>query len=554
MPMLTAQLVGLLSFVKHIIRLRSWREKRRTLGFATAYFIAWIFDFIVPLMTSTLIVLIVYPPSRKFLFPPAPIALVGSDGAPQKPKAGVLGSKDSATGAPENYKGEAVEAEAQNFVNSIAQVALSSAAGKHPMNDPDDENDEGTAADAAPDPTAIAAGAANARTIVQGAQHPPHVDKTKAPMETAIWNKMRPAMHGLQDVVDTWERFANALDPTAPFPQEPFRLRIASLVVPLFAASIFITSYMFTKAMWAGVGFGFFGQPAMDRGLSYLNRHYPNWQRLLELRNTLLKGVPTNAQLTITLLRIGEVNKAPLPPPPVGSSAPDDVVAPLHSEHLDSTGDDAPLGATREEISAAAAHDGGVSAHHTDGGGVDASKDSKHGKKGHKVLGAFKASLKASVASALGADHVRAAAGSAKAKQRVGVVPKPSPDLFVAGPVDFQARYQGKKGHVYISTKATIPCVSFTTDHSVEKIGTQDREDLHPVWSVAVADIKELKKIGGFGWKAKLFVGWALERQVADGLEITTKTGEVVKVTAMMLRDELFNRLVAMGGQKWESW
>jgi len=105
---------------------------------------------------------------------------------------------------------------------------------------------------------------------------------------------------------------------------------------------------------------------------------------------------------------------------------------------------------------------------------------------------------------------------------------------------------------VYISTKATIPCCSFTVDHSVEKIGTQDRDDLHPVWSIAVADIKEVKKIGGFGWKAKLVVGWALDRQVADGIEITDKRGNVWKATAMPLRDELFNRLVAMGGQKWE--
>jgi hypothetical protein len=27
-------------------------------------------------------------------------------------------------------------------------------------------------------------------------------------METAMWTKMRPVMHGLADVTDTWERFA----------------------------------------------------------------------------------------------------------------------------------------------------------------------------------------------------------------------------------------------------------------------------------------------------------------------------------------------------------
>lgn len=129
--------IGILGFVKHIARLRSWRETRRTSAFCAVYSVAWIFDLLMPLLSLTLITLIVYPPSRDILFPPAPVALVSaSTGGVQKPKAGVLGSTDSATGAPENHKGEAVEQEASNFVNGIASVALSSASGKHPQNDP----------------------------------------------------------------------------------------------------------------------------------------------------------------------------------------------------------------------------------------------------------------------------------------------------------------------------------------------------------------------------------------------------------------------------------
>lgn len=184
---------------------------------------------------------------------------------------------------------------------------------------------------------------------------------------------------------------------------------------------------------------------------------------------------------------------------------------------------------------------------------IAASKDKHHGKKGHRILGAFKSSVRASVTSAMGADRLKASAGSTQAKNRLGVLPKRGDDL-TSGPVEFKSRYHGKKGHTYISTKATIPCVSFSTDSSIEKVGTSEREDLHPVWSIAVADIKELKKVGGFGWKAKLVVGWALDREVADGLEITDRDGNAWKVTAVPLRDELFNRLVAMGGQKWEAW
>ena len=156
----------------------------------------------------------------------------------------------------------------------------------------------------------------------------------------------------------------------------------------------------------------------------------------------------------------------------------------------------------------------------------------------------------------MGADHLKAKAGSSAAKNRLGVLHKTSADL-VSGPVDFKGPFHGKKGSVYISTKATIPCVGFTTESSPEKLFSRDKDgadQLHPLWSVAIGDIAGMKKIGGFGWKAKLVVGWALDRQVADGLEIETKGGETWKITAMPLRDELFNRLIAMGGQKWESW
>lgn len=60
--------------------------------------------------------------------------------------------------------------------------------------------------------------------------------------------------------------------------------------------------------------------------------------------------------------------------------------------------------------------------------------------------------------------------------------------------------------------------------------------------------------MGGLGWKAKIVVGWATGKTVADGLEIVGRDGARYKVTAVRLREELFNRLVAMGGQKWESW
>ena len=174
-----------------------------------------------PTFLTTLIVLIVYPPSRPLLFPPVPIALVDSStGGAQSPKAGVLGSHDSATGAPEKHKGEAVEQEASNFVTGIGSIALSSATGKHDRGEQPDD----TLSKSVPDPTQLASAGATAKASTGGgmpasgeiaqktasdetavaAQH----DKTKQPMEEAMWAKMRPAMHVIGDIADGWERFA----------------------------------------------------------------------------------------------------------------------------------------------------------------------------------------------------------------------------------------------------------------------------------------------------------------------------------------------------------
>lgn len=541
-------IVQLLAAVKHVARLRSWRERKRTLCFAAAYFTAWLLDLIIPLLSSTLVILIVYPRVRRIMFPPAPLALVDAkSGGLKKPSAGMLGSHDSATGAPEKHRGEAVEQEASNFVSGITSVALSSAAGKHPG---DAAEDEGPG-DSAPDPSAIAVGATEARSVSAGAK--PEAgskhDKTKEPMEAAMWNKMKPIMHALADVADTWERFGNALSPTAPFPKNSYRIRLAVAVSPLLLMSLFVSSYMFTKSMTFTIGFGFFGDPVITRGLSLLDRRFPNWQKLLELRNTVLKGVPTNAQLTITLLRIGEANKAPLPPPPkINEPTPDEPVA-ITSEDLQATGDEAPLGATESEIEDAVQKDP-ATVHETEGKDIDNSKSKQHGKKGSKILSFFKGTTKGAVKTAIGTDTIKAKAGSGKAKDRLGVIPR---HQHIDGPVDFQARHKGHKGRVFISTKATIPAVAFSTDVKSD-LDEIESDHVHPAWTVAVADIVELKKFGGYGWKAKLVVGWSTGKEVADGLEIATSKGDRIKITACPLRDELFNRLVAMGGQKWEAW
>jgi hypothetical protein len=78
--------------------------------------------------------------------------------------------------------------------------------GKHPQGEP--QSGEGAPGAGVPDPTSLAVSAADAKSQAQGDLPGKEHDKTKVPMETAMWTKMRPVMHGIADVTDGWERFA----------------------------------------------------------------------------------------------------------------------------------------------------------------------------------------------------------------------------------------------------------------------------------------------------------------------------------------------------------
>ncbi|KAF4627202.1 hypothetical protein G7Y89_g10949 [Cudoniella acicularis] len=437
-------IADLVRFWKHIARLRSWRERNRTIAFLVVYSVAWLLDFLVPTIIAFVMILIVYPPARTYCFPPTPTALINSKtGGVKKPTAGVLGSDNSLTGAPEKHQGEAVEQEASNFVKSFTSIAISSAAGKRPQGDPHSE-EEGVSAleDTAPDPTNMAMSAADAKDRSSDGQPNAVHDKTKEP---------------------TAGKDSQMLSPTAPFPKEKPRIKLAAVLAPVLLVSMFTSSYMFMKMNGFFIGFGFFGDPLIWRALSYLNREFPHWQKLLEIRNTLLKGVPTNAQLTITLLRIGEANKAPLPPPPYSRPPPPNAAhetAGQSLEHLEGVPDAAVTT------------------------GAEKLQKKQHGR---RLIAAMKSVTKGGMETILGTDHLKAGAGAEHAKNRLGVLR--SGPASAAGPIGFPARYRGKKGHAYITTMVTSPALSWTTE----------KEDIDPVFSIAIADIQEIKKVCGLG-------------------------------------------------------
>ncbi|KAH8099327.1 hypothetical protein BXZ70DRAFT_1065633 [Cristinia sonorae] len=585
-------IIGMASFWKHIARLRSWNEPWRTSWFCVIYYVAWFFNAILPLFFSTLLALILLPRSRKMLFPPAPLSAISAvSGNLQKPKAGAVGSDDSLSGAREKHQGEAVEQEARHFVSGFATIAITTAAGKGPGEDGNGDAIGGGEAEAqgvdkqtsgvdgsAPDPVGVVLGGVEAKDLASGDNATQ--DNAKKPVNEAMWNKARPVMQALEDICDGWERWANALSPTPPFPTRAPRMRIAAPLVPLILITYFIKAAIVVRVFSFILGFAFFGQPLITRGFHWLNDRIHNFREYLELRRTLLLGVPTNAQLTLTLLRIAEQQKAPLPPPPTSLDAPtaQDTTSDEDDSDIETDFSNYSIDSDQESVP------------------TDNSSASSGAKKkaGQKVAGILKRAAKTGVAGVLGADKLKAAVGSENARRRKGAVTDPPLTDFsetvvsdptepgeegtgnelkkvVPGPIEngegpsvFSARMHGRKGHIILINSAISPCIAFAYTkprrslaavlpgiHNAEELSASD---IHPQFIMGLADIVALRKVGGFGWKGKMIVGWALGREVVDGLEIMDKEGRAVVLTAIRGRDELFNRLIAVGEHKWECW
>jgi hypothetical protein len=256
---------------------------------------------------------------------------------------------------------------------------------------------------------------------------------------------------------------------------------------------------------------------------------------LLITLSNVLRGVPTNTQIAITLLRIGEAHKTPLPPVP--TSKPDD---PDHQNLIDA--ENIPVGATRSDVLNATMPLVAEKAHDDDN-----EEKPKH-RHLSKFVRFFKGNAKSFVETKLAIDHVRAATGSQKAKGHLGVLPKTN-SIIYAGPSEYQCRFEGKHGWAVI-TESAKPSVLFTRDDPRLMSSTK----LEPVFEIAVEDIKRMKRATAFVNSAiEAVVAFSSDRELLASLEIEDKAEKDWRLTVMPERDELFNRLVAIGDQRWEN-
>lgn len=250
----------------------------------------------------------------------------------------------------------------------------------------------------------------------------------------------------------------------------------------------------------------------------------------------------------MTLLRLGEANKAPLPPPLAVHSPPPDEAIDLDETNFDGSLGDKPLGMPSDDLQDIANHDKEM-ADEAGGANNELKQAGGHSQKRQKVFNVLKEGARGAVKVVAAADKLRGLAGAPHSKLRAGVLASSRDQVKKLGPVEFSGRYHGTKGYMYVDSMADEPYVAFNK-RSMDKTDEDDSDDekdgLRMLWKVKIADILRMKKHSGYGLKTKLGAGWAVNGGVQDGLRIVDVEGQEYVVTALPHRDALFNRLCAI--------
>ncbi|KAF7593546.1 hypothetical protein BBP40_011274 [Aspergillus hancockii] len=443
------------------------------------------------------------------LFPPASDAGSNSDAS-----GGETTMCDSLTNAPETHKGESAEQEATNLVNDIASVALESASGKYGYTV---NNDDPAAL---PEPDSGGAAAITSDALIETTSVD---DQTKKPMKKKISKATVQTMRILGDMTDIYERFSNLLSPTSPFPAFAPRLQLVAVLMSIGLMFLVISSHLIVKTGSFIIGLAFFGDPVFQHTVAFLNR------------------VPTNAQLTLAFLRLSEINSTPLPPPP--SSSHNEPLWPLCRKTPNNTspaandkqpGSPAPqTSPSKEEIKAA------------------------RKRKWAKIFRFIGHTIAAAIKGHVAIDRAMSIAGSTSAKNLIGMLRKRDWALEPIGPLKFEAKFERKRGTVVIDSSQKQPMLYFTTSQSakLDDLRLESQKKSTVLFQIPVTSIKELRKTEGLGWKGKLIVELtAGTKDSVDGLVISSaEPQQSYHLTGMRGRDLLFNRLVAMDAQFWES-
>lgn len=353
--------------------------------------------------------------------------------------------------------------------------------------------------------------------------------------------------NGIGGAADFVEIMQKALSPVPVYPDSYARFKLAALLVAPALGLHYVPAQVIGRCITFLFGVVFWGhEPLMQAGERLLEM-FPNWMEYLDPRNHLLSGVPTNAQLTLHLLRASEAEGNPLPLPPV---------APTLEEANEAVNEE---DGTKTKAAKAAVSDTKAGQALSSGNPENNKGVRKAAKKtGSKTKSLFKRAARK--LAGMGSDVTVVGEESGAIKRKINSMvlkAKWGEDVPEGG---FVAKHDGTSGHLFLDDEEG--CLSWVPllSKSPEK-----------VWYID--DLVEMKKQGLGVQRLALAMmsgaeieslGLALRfAKTADDVSMkdmseeeqlahAQRAEESLVFRGVEAREQLFNRLIAMGHQRWE--
>ncbi|CAK9782310.1 hypothetical protein CC85DRAFT_254875 [Cutaneotrichosporon oleaginosum] len=531
--------------MREVARLTDWdHEFKRTAAYCAAYFIAWGFGVVVLAATMFFCVLICFPPTRRILFPYRP-----PTPDPDHPSRNRTADQER----------DEVPVEVSAVMTGFASALLfgTSDEGNATVGPKEFIDDWEDPAMEIHDEKGRLIGFRTTRydrkaEIVEVNGKRVRVRRDRVDAQTEAEEKRdelvtwmaKSTETGLGKGADFIEIMQKALSPPPIYPDYYARFKIAGLLVVPALALHFVPARMFGRGATFIFGAVFWGHKWLERGARELIRRYPNWKMYVDPRNSILSGVPTDAQLVLHLLRVSEAEKDPLPAPPIYPTLEDtkDVIREKTGDNAgDIVGGEAAVGAPTSAEGAEPPPQG-------------VKKVTATTKR--KTKGAFKRIARK--IAGMGSDVTVVG----KEKKLRGKI-----DSLVLkakwgddAPGGYSAKLDGTSGHLFLDDEegclSWVPLLSKTPER---------------VWYVD--DLVEMKKDGvGAGRLALAAVSGAeiaslglslrfaktaddvslSEMSEEEQLAAAQRARETLVFKGVKEREALFNRLVAMGNQRWE--
>lgn len=323
---------------------------------------------------------------------------------------------------------------------------------------------------------------------------------------------------------------SSTVSPPAPYPETyaRFKLSAVAFLVPVLALH-FIPARTFGRAASFGLGFAMWGRPLAIKAFRLIPRMVPNLKVLFDPRNSILSGVPTNAQLMLFLFRAAEDTGDPLPPPPSGPGNDSQTKALSDTHPSEQPGDEDMELARKKEA---------------DGKTVEAARHRTRAKAKRGVTTVFRKFGK-KVAAFRGDVAVDGKEKPVAGQFKTGLLHR----KFGTSPDAYACKLNNKPGHLLVDGEAGRVAWVALTETAPSEDHVWDADDIVELNKASVSVPRLLAGfVGGVSIDSLGLIMRIAGPPVPEGEE----DPHIVAMTSVERRDPLFNRLVAIGPQRWE--